>query len=77
LEDNIGKQRGKIEAFAPSLPGLGFVADCFCIFRDYFALTSSRAQRQALPCTGKAQEQMLKRMAKRMNSVWAKAAALL
>jgi hypothetical protein len=77
LGENIGKLRGKSEASAPSLPGLGSDPDRFCIFRDYFALTSSQAQRQALPCTGKAQEQMLKRMAKRMNSVWAKAAALL
>jgi hypothetical protein len=77
LGENIGKQRGKIEASVPSLPGLGSVADRFCIFRDYFALTSSHAQRQARPGVGKAHGQIPKRAAKRMNSVLAKAAALL
>jgi len=77
LGEIIGKHRGKSEASAPSLPGLGSDLDRFCIFRDYFALTSSQAQRLAIPGTGKAREQMLKRMAKRKNSVWANAAALL
>jgi hypothetical protein len=77
LGENIGKLRGKSEASFPSFPRLGSIANRFCIFRDFFSLASSRAQSQAMPGTGKAQEQNPRRMAKRMNSVWANTSALL
>jgi hypothetical protein len=76
LEENIGKLRWE-GVSAQFLPSLGSVADRGCIFRDYFSLASSQAQSQATLGTGKAQDQMPKRMAKRVNSVWANLAALL
>jgi hypothetical protein len=76
LGENIGKLRGE-GLSAQFLFSRGSVADRCCIFRDYFSLASSQAHIQATPGTGKAQDQMLKRMAKRVNSVWANTAALL
>jgi hypothetical protein len=77
LGEKIDNLRGKDEASAQSFPRLGSVPDRFRILGDYFAIAGSNSCRQAAPGTGKAREQMLKRMAKRMSSVWANAAALL